>query len=565
MDLPPDHVRLTLRDYQEHTLDRIDSARSRGIRRQLIVLATGLGKTVIFCSLAERMGARTLILAHRDELITQAARKVREVWPGADVGIVKAAQNDVHSQVVVASVQTLARQARLTKLTGAYDGSSLLSTTAPFDLVVIDEAHHAAAASYGRIIDAVGAGKPDGPLLLGATATPDRGDGRGLGAIFDEIVDTRDILWGIRAGYLADLRGIAVRIEDLDLSQVKVKAGDYDQGALGHALEDAGAPAYIVKAWMEHAAGRKTLVFTPTVETARQVAERFQGAGVAAEYIEAGTPLDERHRILRGFSDGTVRVVANCGVLTEGYDEPTVECVAIARQTKSRGLYTQMIGRGTRRHPDKADCLILDVVGASDEHSLVTIPTLFGLEKKYRARASDGTGSVAGLAADQEADNVRLGRIRAEDIELFSAVRGAGIAWVQVRNDGDPRRRYIRPLGRDDRGRPLPTVVLAQVADGDDGWTAGLLWPDNSKTVLMRLVSMDLAQGVAEDYIRRQPSSHITTADAAWRKRKPSPKQLGLARRWKLPVDPAWNAGDLADAIDARIAMKRASKAKART
>src|SRR5690606_22996282 len=233
----PGPVRVTLRPYQADALDRVAAAEARGVRRQLLVAATGLGKTVMFSALAERRGGRTLILAHRDELVAQAAAKVSEVWPDASVGVVKAERDEVHADVVVASVQTLARPARLERLCATYeDRRLLLGAAAPFGLVVIDEAHHAAAETYGRIITRLRAGDPDGPLLLGVTATPDRGDGQGLDGVFDEVVATYDVLWGIRSGYLADLRGIAVTLDGLDLSSVKVSRGDFQAGDAGRAL-----------------------------------------------------------------------------------------------------------------------------------------------------------------------------------------------------------------------------------------------------------------------------------------------------------------------------------------
>jgi ATP-dependent helicase IRC3 len=624
-------MRLQLREYQADALARVAAAEARGVRRQLGVAATGLGKTVIFCSLAEQRGKRAIILAHRDELVTQAAAKVLELWPdlGATdnvhvalraggqgelsrhtrldprgVGIVKAGANDVHAQVVVASVQTLARSKRLQQLVEAYTPSAhgnLLATTGtePFDLVVVDEAHHAAADSYRNVLAALGAGtdvcncghtkdahyaedmggstravrcslntdtdEPDcwchapeyqpGPLLLGVTATPDRGDGKGLDDLFDEVAFTYDILWGIRAGYLADLRGLRVTVDSLDLSAVKVRRGDYDQGAAGRAMEDAEVPRHVVAAWLEHALGRRTLVFTPTVEVARLVQEQFAHVGVRAAYVHGGTPTDERRQILQAYSRGDIDVLANCAVLTEGYDEPRTDCIVVARPTRSRALYTQMVGRGTRRHPDKADCLVLDIVGASAEHSLVTVPSLFGLEGQYAERMGDGSGELAGVVQDRDDEQVRLGRMRAEDADLFRKVRTTGIAWVQVHKDGDQLRRYVRPLGKTQGGDPLPTVVLAQREPGEDVWTAGLWWQDtDTKRVLLADASMEMAQGVAEDYVRKNGSVHLTTAEAGWRARKPSAKALAAAKKWRLPVDPDWTAGELSEALDAHIA-----------
>lgn len=604
-------MRLTLREYQTEALDRIDKAEARGVRRQLGVAATGLGKTVMFCSLAERRAKRSLVLAHRDELVTQAVAKVLEVWPelGATesvhlalrsgghaelsqqvalnprgVGIVKAQADDVLAQVVVASVQTLARPARLAKLVAPYSDAGMFGLHAdPFDLVVVDEAHHAAADTYRAVLDALRAGEPAealpddpefdvdppgaGPLLLGVTATPDRGDGKGLDDLFDEVTFSYDLLWGIRAGYLADLRGLRVQVDTLNMADVKVRRGDYDQGMAGRAMEAAEVDRFVVAAWLEHALGRRTLVFTPTVEVARLVADAFVRSGVAAAYVHGGTPLDERRQLLQAYAAGALTVLANCAVLTEGYDEPRTDCIVVARPTKSRALYTQMVGRGTRRHPDKADCLVLDIVGASAQHSLVTVPSLFGLDDGYARALADGTGLLADVCQQHDDELVRLGRMRADEADLFRRVRADGIAWVQVHHDGDILKRYVRPLGKDSDGEALPTVVLAQ--RDRDVWTAGLWWPATKteverKRVLLADVGMEMAQGVAEDYVRKVGGVHLTDASAAWRGRPPSPKALAAAKKWRLPVDPAWTAGELSEAMDAHIARIKSRPPKVR-
>lgn len=583
-------MRFELRPYQVEAVDKIVAAAEAGVRRQLGVAATGLGKTIIFCALAERLGCRTLILAHRDELISQAAAKVREVWPGADVGIVKASDNGIRNRVVVASVQTLARERRLQQLVSAYrDESVLMKRPDPFGLVVVDEAHHAAADSYRSILDGLRAGQEcaycvggsvlsgryetdpgdrepcedcsgtgGGPLLLGVTATPDRGDGQGLDDLFEQISWTYDILWGIRSGYLCDLRGLRVQLDRLDMSAVKVRRGDYEAGAAGRALDNAGAPTEIVKAWQEHASDRQTLVFTPTVELARHCAEEFTAAGVRAAMVCGETPVEERRQILDDYSHGRVQVVANCAVLTEGYDEPSTGCIVIARPTRSRALYTQMVGRGTRRHPDKTDCLVLDVVSASSVHSLVTVPSLFGMNGKHAKRLSNGSGAVTEVLDEYEQQEVAAGRLKAEEADLFHNIRGRGIAWVVVPDRRIGGFRYVRPLGRGE-----PTVVIAKTEAESEQWLAGVSFPQPDedgkpvlprKQVLIRDVSMETAQAVAEDYLRKSWRGPVTNLSAGWRAGRPSAKALAAAKTWRVKVDPTWNAGQLSDELTAVIA-----------
>lgn len=612
-------MKLTLRDYQEDAHARTAEAEQRGVRKQLGVAATGLGKTVIFSSLAEKRGGRTLILAHRDELITQAVAKVLEVWPGIGatetvlgllhgsgdphlqqlaytvrrdpngVGIVKAGANDVRATVVVASVQTLSRPKRLAQLLHAYDQSAvLLRPVEPFSLVVVDEAHHSTADSYRAVLKAVRAGEPEraatpeevddgyelgvvpeGPLLLGVTATPDRGDGKGLDDLYDEVVWTYDMQWGIRQGYLSDLRGVRVTLDKLDMSGVRTNRGDYDAGQAGRALEAAGYPQVVVHAWLaDHhldggttitARGRKTLAFTPTVELATHVAAEFVAQGVPAAWVSGETPLDERRAMLRAFSSGELVVLVNCGVLTEGYDEPGVSCV-IPKPTKSRGLYAQMVGRGTRLHPEKDYCLVLDAVGVTAEHSLVTVPSLFGIDPKVRPYREGE--SLTAAASEQAQEMVRLGQLTAAEAELFAQVRREGLAWVPIHQPGDELRRYIIPGGKDREGVEYPMVVLAQrEPPNGDIWTAGLQWANGDKRVLIAQVAMETAQATAEDYVRKQGNrGQLALADtnAAWRKRKPTPGAIKAAGKWRLKVDPTWDAGQLSDALNVHIGRIKA-------
>jgi len=561
-------TRLALRPYQQEALDAVAKAEAEGCRRQLLVAATGLGKTVIFAHLAEGRQGRALIIAHRDELVSQAAAKLAAQWPelgitpacaqllsdakepevrlmaaAADVrrggiGICKADADDVDAQVVVASIQTLARARRRDRL----------AASRPFDLVVVDEAHHAAADSYGAALAAVRAGEPDGPLLLGVTATPDRGDGKGLDDLFDQIVAAFDILWGIRAGYLCDVRGLRVVVEHLDLSGVKVRRGDYDQGQAGQAMEDAGAPEAIVRAYLEHAPGRRTLVFTPTVALAHQVADEFNLSGVHAAAIDASTPLDVRRSALGAYARGELEVLANCAVLTEGYDEPRTDCIIVARPTKSRALYAQMIGRGTRLHPDKADLLVLDVVGASRMHSLVTVPSLMGIgETDFAFHMEGGTGLLSQVMQAHDDEMVRLGRLRAEEADLFRQLTSSAIkiAWARVDSPDPELRRYARPMGPGE-----PTVILAQREPGDV-WTAGLLWPDGRKEALMALRPLAECQGVAEDYVRGGKALVLSVADAPWRARAASTRQKMYARHLGVDVPKGVTAGELSDLIAA--------------
>jgi ATP-dependent helicase IRC3 len=581
-------VTFTLRPYQDEALVRVAAAEARGVRSLLGVAATGLGKTIMFVSLVQRRGGRALILAHRDELIGQAVAKVAEAEPELPVtlaahdalveadradllehrmvadtpesiGIVRAKADDVGAGIVVASVQTVSRETRLTRLAAH-----------PFHTVVVDEAHHTLADSYLRVLTGLSAGEPGGPLLFGVTATPERGDSKGLGSVFEEVAFNYDILWGIRSGYLSDLRARRIVLSGFDSKKLKVGTGpngrDYTAGSAGDALTEANAPVHIVSAWLAEAKGRKTLAFTPTVQTAKDVAEQFKKAGVKAEWVSGETPHDERKAMLRRFHDGDTTVMVNCQVLTEGYDEPSIECVVVARPTRSQGFYVQMVGRGTRRWPGKDECLVLDVVGASDDHSLVTIPTLFGLDD---GKLREGTKTLMQAVEDHEAELVAAGQLAARDAELFKRVSTSPIAWVGTTDVRSGNPAYMRTLGTvtDPAGQvvQLPTVMLIQRERGHDRWVAGLVWKDGKKKVLIDQQPLETTMAVGEDFIRKAPvNPRLTDRQAAWRSRPPSEALLAACAKWRMPVPPGCNAGELSALLDAHVARKEAVKAAKR-
>ncbi len=533
--LPLDAPATSLRPYQSEAIDRVLAARDRGVKRQLGVASTGLGKTVVFASLARHLNLPTLILAHRDELIEQAVDKLRVWWPGVDVGVVKAARQEWGAQVVVASVQSLHAR-RLQSL-----------SPSRFRLVIVDEVHHARSESYERILDHFECGPnnhPDhGPLLLGVTATPDRGDGKGLDRVCEEIVFNYDILWGIRSGYLSDLRGVQVLIADLDLSKVKVSHGDYNEGQLGEAMEEANAPEHVVAAWLQHASDRRTLVFMPTVSLAVETAEEFQASGIAAGWVSGALPLDQRRDVLRRFATGEIQVLVNCMVATEGYDNPAVDCVVVARPTKSRALYTQMVGRGTRLFPGKKDALILDVVGAASAHDLASIPSLFGIEKKEGFFGGEVT--VLEALDEQEERIAKTGALIAREVALFHQLREKNrVVWVKAGSGS-----FAANAGDD-------TVVLVP-GTNPDLWTALVLARNVAPRTLMANVDLELAQGVGDEHVRRTRPGLLTDPTAAWRKRKPSPGALRAAQAWHIKVEKGWTAGQVSEAIDSAVAKRR--------
>ncbi|RJR43776.1 MAG: DEAD/DEAH box helicase [Desulfobacteraceae bacterium] len=368
---------MQLRDYQHQCLAAILGRYQAGIRRQLVCLPTGSGKTVVFAEFPRyfRMKNRMLVLAHRGELLDQARDKIRAVNPALRVEVDQADRTaDPDCDVVVASVPTLGRE-----------GSSRLKRLNPdrFFLIVVDEAHHATASTYKLVLDYFGVFSPDTrKLCVGFTATPKRGDGVGLDAVFQEIVFSRSLPEMIQAGFLSPVAGYRVETE-IDLSRVKTRMGDFVASQLSKTVNVEERNEIIVEVFRSHLEGRQTLCFCVDVAHAQSLAHAFRLNGVRAESVSGDMDRSVRGKLLEDFASGRIQVLANCMVLTEGYDEPGVEGIILARPTKSALLYTQMIGRGTRLHPGKQNVTIIDIVDVTREHRLTTLPSLFGLSEKF--------------------------------------------------------------------------------------------------------------------------------------------------------------------------------------
>jgi len=346
------------RPYQIAAITAVEDQWRAGTKRTLLVLPTGTGKTVVFAELARRGVAndeRWLVLAHRTELLTQAIAKLAAVGLRAslDKGTDRAS---LHTSVVVASVQTL-RGARLERYAADH-----------FTHIVVDEGHHSAAKSYQNILARFPAAR-----VLGVTATPDRADGKALGKTYESVAYTYEMRAAIREGFLAPLRARRVLVADVDLSSVKSHHGDFDQGELGAVMAAEKALHGVVGPLVQLAGRRKTLVFGVDVAHAKALAEMLNRHTSGCAIALDGSASDaERAAVLRLFHEGKFQFLTNCALFVEGFDEPSIECVAMVRPTQSRALYTQMLGRGTRLSPltGKTDCLILDFVGNS-KHRLV--------------------------------------------------------------------------------------------------------------------------------------------------------------------------------------------------
>lgn len=366
--------RFSLRPYQREAIAAVIDRRRAGVRRMVIHLPTGAGKTVIFAELARMARQPVLVLAHRTELVQQAAEKVRRALgpEGGEVAVEQASDRaSAGARVVVASIRSL-HPDRLARLLSHHR----------FGLVVYDECHHATAEANKAVLEGLGAFAPDwSGTLLGFTATPVRADGVGLDEVFEELVYTRGLPRMIADGWLVPLRGFRISTQ-ADLQRVGTTRSDLVLEELAEAVDIEDRNALVARSIQELARDRRTLVFCVTVNHAQRLAKALRAVGLRAGTVYGELPRDERERVLGAFAEGRIQVLTNVGVLTEGFDDPGVSCVAMARPTRSQALYVQCIGRGTRLSPEtgKTDCLVLDFADVSDL-DLVTLPVLYGMPR----------------------------------------------------------------------------------------------------------------------------------------------------------------------------------------
>ncbi|MBA3414034.1 MAG: hypothetical protein H0U10_02270, partial [Chloroflexia bacterium] len=375
------------------------------------------------------------------------------------------------------------------------------------------------------------------PTLIGVTATPDRGDGVGLDGIFGEIVDELPMLDLIRAGHLVDLKADQVALK-ADFNALHTRAGDFVDSETEGVLLNADAPTHVARAYRHLAPDRKGIVFTPTVAVAEAAAEALRGVGIQAESLSGATPMDERRNILAALKTGAVQAVANCAVLTEGYDDPTVSCIAVMKLTKSRGHFVQMIGRGTRTYPGKTDCHILDTVGCSARHDLMTVASLFGLPSD-RLKAKTVGQAIAEEEAGAEEPQIVTphGRLVAASVNLF---RARPASWVPT-NTG----RFVLPGGDG-------TFVL-RPAFGD-AWDVLHVPRGQPPRVLATGLTIGYAQGLAEGKAKEMGAAALIDRAAPWRQAAPSEKQVLTLRRFGVPTSAIRTRGEASDAITAAIA-----------
>lgn len=514
-------IKIEPRDYQKEMVDVVIKKWQDGVSRQMVALPTGTGKTICFALLAKKLNVPTLILAHRDELLSQAQDKILMVDSNADVGIVKAKTTvGLEKQICIASIQS-AWRANTLKALEARD----------FKFLIIDEAHHATADNtYGKVIKALGFmdDKKD-KLLLGVTATAFREDKWGLKDIFQEKVFERSIITMIKGGYLTDARGISIKTQT-DISDVHTARGDLALNELSLAVNTKARNDLVVKSFGLHCAQRKAIAFCCDIAHSQKLADAFREKGYKAEAIWGDCP--ERKEKLRRFSKGETQILCNCNVLTEGYDEPSTSAILLARPTKSKGLYTQMVGRGLRLFPMKDDCLVLDFTDYAGRHKLCDLRELINTK---HMEVNESLLEAAERMRKAEADyNEKLYAmsICGNRIDLFGQEK---FVWVMTKEG-----HYKLPIGKEN----LWLVKYLVGEEQEEKYVplrieANVTSPEEAKALSHIPLALDYAQGVAEDYARRnieKGKKILVERGARWRNQSPTEKQLNRLRLWKIAV-----------------------------
>jgi ATP-dependent helicase IRC3 len=519
---------ISLRPYQQEALQSINDFSEKGINKQLVVLPTGAGKTVIFSHLPQfkQNSLPMLVLAHRAELLYQAKEKISWSNPELDIQIEQADNVAGYCDVVVASVPTLGRaeSERILKYPKDY-----------FKSIVIDEAHHAAAPTYRRILDYFNA-----PFVLGVTATPQRSDNTRLTDVFDEIVYYKTIQDLIEDGYLCSLVGYRIKT-NTDISGVATNEGDYVASQLEDAIDTPERNAHIVAAYNSLVPESKAIVFCAGVKHANNLASSFSATQVPTEVILGDTSTQDREHILARFKSGKTRVLVNVGVLTEGFDEPSIQSIILARPTRSTLLYTQIVGRGTRLYEGKPHCTILDFVDTTKGKKPIGLPSLLGLPPEFDLQGQDLI-EVAKKYKELEdycpGEAVRV--LDPNDIELaYKRInlfmppppnefvqQYSRYVWAEVaENDfhlgvdnNNSLRIYVDALGR--------WLVEFRYRSQTKNETHILGYPEDMRESFVR----------ADRWITNNFDSKLIESDAAWRSDGPSDAQRKLLKRIGVPV-----------------------------
>ena len=528
---------LILRDYQIEAIEKVmTSWQGNPSGSELLVLATGAGKTIIFSEIARRLaetGVLTLILAHRDDLLDQAIEKYHAIKPEAIVGKVKGNINELGGEVTVASVAS-ARSPKRIKQMQQFN----------YGLIVVDEAHHVAAASYQTVLQAF----PQA-FVLYVTATPDRLDNKPI--IDKPALYTKGIIDLVKMGYLCTPRAIAIRT-DVSLDEIKTTAGDFNERELSDAVDTPARNKRIVDAYQEHAEDIPAIAFCVTVQHAESLAYTFNDFGISASVVTGKTSAEDRKQMYSDLRNGVIKVLVSIQVLTEGFDEPCVSCIIMARPTKSRALYVQCVGRGARLFPGKEYFLVLDITDNCLKHRLTPHNLNKALDLKLKDNETiEEAEEREKEEAEKEAQIRRLKEKRKEDLVVDLLQK---FDWQKRESDGvyvlffgKGHRMALKPEHMD-RWNPFDIpeysvwARLAGAADIQKWSTANMPLVEALQFAEARVLKIQ-----DEPYAVK-----LWDANAAWRNQPvdPNSKQAEMAGWMRIEITEGMTKGQLSALID---------------
>jgi superfamily II DNA or RNA helicase len=581
------------RPYQLEAIRAFRITVEKGFRRVVIQLPMGCGKTATAAflardlaeSLAQRTGAvlRVLWLAHRHELLSQPRDAFRRAWPEVGpnpFGLVKSKRNENDRRIVLASIPTLVN--RIDDNPGNF-----------FDLVVVDECHHAVADTWRLVVDHFASLSPppghDPPLVLGLTATTCRADGVGLDEAFEALAFEMGIQDAVQHGFLASIESRRVVLPELDFSKIEVDhQGDFSQAQLEAELKKAGVARAVAEAVHDHAVGRRSIVFCVSVDQAQRTAEELMALGVSADWLAGVTPDAERDEKLAALKSGELSALCNVYVLTEGFDCPEVDCVVMARPTKSESLYAQCCGRGLRLLDGKESCLIIDVVGAHEFHGLQTAASLTG-EKKTAKKERDPTeraGSKLVVCSSMPCRQIMESGAAVwvglppkgpafcplcsalveptqgeHEIKLLERLVEASRNGIGDR-DLFARQRADSPFVWVDCGHEIYALSLSQTLGQLVIFRQGPTWvlehfdretaKGQAPPELYRNESMSVCLGVAEEWAQQKKAGWQSKRDNPWRSKPASAGMVSAVEKWRVSTEGhTWSQGAALDAITA--------------
>lgn len=532
---------VSLRDYQQAAIDALERDWSTGLLRLGISLPTGTGKTHVMAELADRyaskgvvpitLAGRVLMLVHRDTLVEQTERKMREhATPGVTVGVVKAERNVVRANIIVASVHTLRSEKRLAQIPSP-------------DLIIVDEAHVSMSPTYARIFERFFDAR-----VAGFSATWVRSDAAKLGDFYQKISFQRSIRWAIRENHLVMPRGIAVGMPEsvaAGLADLRPKrGGDFRDEEVADLVSVEEVRANVVRGFHEHARDRASVLFAPTVAAAEYFRQGLMSAGVSAAGIYNTTGPKERRRIFADYRARRVSVLTTCTALAEGWDAPWCSAALMLRPTRHVGLYVQQVGRVLRPWPGKRDALVLDFVGGLGGMSL-------SLEAVLR----------------QTVEGVDLDEVDEEAREELEPGADDGEKLYQVGKGSKPVDLFAGTEARwlvTEHGVPFVATATHYyfVCDVDGAWNVGTCRVDTSlrdgKIRNGRWLKQGLTSGEAIEYasvVAVDDDPQLARADAPWRSRsKPSQEQIYRARSIGCVLSEQDTRGDVADKLTVRQA-----------